>query len=291
MEARSIYPHATEEFPLLQVNNRYCSGTLALQGAQILSFKPRDRADLLWVSPRAVFENGQTLRGGIPVCLPWFGVNRRDPDKPRHGLARTIRWALEQAITNDSGETRLKLALRQFAQTPHPLFEHCFEATLTITFSAALVIQLQVKNCSELPMPLSWALHSYHPVSRLDKVFVTGLDQVEYLDNTRELERFTQSGDPRFDGEFDRVYLGVGKQQVIRGEPEIHISADNAPSAIVWNPGARLAANMADLGEENYQAFICLERGAAFDDEQIIESGGVMRATVTIAPAAGQSSR
>lgn len=286
--ASDLYPQARAQeggqLQLLRVSNPSCTAVLALQGAQVLSFQPRQHRDLLWLSPNASLRTGSAIRGGIPLCLPWFGVNQRDPDKPRHGIARLSRWTLEHAGNDTRDNTKLKLSLRQYGETPHPQFDYAFEAVLEASFGKELKLELSVSNRSNASMPLSWALHSYHPVSLLDKVTITGLQQSDYLDNTRGLERFTQRQQPRFNGEFDRVYLDVGKQQKIISQPGICVSADNAPSAIVWNPGADLAASMADLGTNMHRQFICLERGAAFDNEQTLAPGATLHAHVTIAP-------
>lgn len=283
--AASLYPNAADDFQLLLVENPHCSAIIALQGAQLLSFSPAGGRDLLWLSPNATLETGKAVRGGIPLCLPWFGVNQRNPGKPKHGFARTSRWQLEEAIAEDDESTTLLLGLRQFSQSPHPLFEFAFEASLELRCSDALALTLKIKNCSHGTMPLSWALHSYHPVDDLAATAVSGLDGTRYLDNTRGLAPDQQHGDVTFAGELDRVYLAVGREQTIQGSPAIRVRGDNAPSAIVWNPGAELAAGMGDLGPDMHLEYICLERGAAFDDEQSLAPGEAMCATVVISAA------
>lgn len=283
--AASLFAAAAEDFQLLVVDNPRGKAVVALQGAQLLSYIPSGGRDLLWLSPNATLETGKAVRGGIPLCLPWFGVNQREPGKPKHGFARTSRWQLEEAITEEDGSTTLLLGLRQFNLTPHPLFGYAFEASLEIHCGSALQLRLAVKNCSNETLPLSWALHSYHPVDDLAGTAVSGLDGKTYLDNTRELVAARQQGDVTFNGELDRVYLDVDRQQTILGSPCIKVSGDNAPSAIVWNPGPELAASMADLGPGRHRDYLCLERGAAFDDEQSLAAGETMRATVVIAAA------
>jgi glucose-6-phosphate 1-epimerase len=289
VEANTIYRQAETGFKLLKINNSNCNALVSLHGAQILSFIPHRQPDLLWVSPNAHIRTGTAIRGGIPVCLPWFGVNRQDPHKPKHGFARTSRWTLERASTDAAGVTGLRLGLREFGQQPQPLFDYRFEAELDIRFGQTLEILLTVKNCADTPMPLSWALHSYHPVHNLATTTITGLEQTEYLDNTCQLARRKQLGNPEFRAEIDRVYLNVGREQVIVGEPPIRVAGINAPSAIVWNPGPDLSAAMEDLGNDMHLQFICLERGAAFDDEQMLLPGETLQASVTISTAADQA--
>jgi glucose-6-phosphate 1-epimerase len=290
VDAGAVFPHVSGPTSLdgllLQVHNSHCRGALALQGAQVLRYQPAQCSDLLWLSPNAMVQSGTAIRGGIPVCLPWFGINQRDPGKPKHGFARLCRWTLERAYRNDQGGTCVSLALRDYAERAHPLFDYPFEAQLQLTFGRALVLELAITNTATSPMPLSWALHSYHPVADLERVTVTGLQQGVYLDNTRQLERVVQQANPRFGDELDRVYLNVAREQIIVNEPAISIRGDQAPTAIVWNPGPVLAASMVDLGPNLHRQFICVERGAAFDNEQMLAPGDKMRSCVTIQHAA-----
>lgn len=287
--AAAAYPVADanpgSELQLLQIENAICTAMLSLQGAQVLSYTPQGQSDLLWLSPAAALSQGAAIRGGIPICLPWFGVNQQDLQKPKHGFARLTRWSLERATVDGGGVTHIVLAMDQFRDTPHELFPYPFVARLRLAFGSSLQLELQVQSHADTSMPLSWALHSYHPVKDLATVTISGLAGCEYLDNTEALSRFRQEGDPRFQGEFDRVYLDVGREQIIVTEPALSISAQHAPSAIVWNPGEKLAAAMPDLGIGRHREFICLERGAAFDNALQLEPGESMNAVVTIAMA------
>lgn len=267
--------------PLLQIRNRHCDALVALQGAQVLSFTPRGGDDLLWLSPNAVFAAGQAIRGGIPVCLPWFGVNRENPDKPKHGFVRNRPWRLSAADTDDDGITRLTLSYSYQGDEPE-LFTHPFSATLTLLFGPRLTLMLTVHNHDHHPMPLSWAWHSYFPVADLDSVAVCGLDACDYLDNTQGLSRQHQHGAVRFHGEVDRVYESVQAAQQIAGNPAIQLLGRECDTAIVWNPGAENSAQMGDLGAEVYRDFICVERGMAFANAQSVAPGEAISATLEI---------
>ena len=52
---------------------------VAEQGAQILSYRLGDAPPLIWLSEEASFTKGQSVRGGVPVCWPWFGDLARNP--------------------------------------------------------------------------------------------------------------------------------------------------------------------------------------------------------------------
>jgi len=277
----AVYPncrHVDGGLPLYIIENPLGRMVICEQGAQVLSFIPAGKKDLLWLSPLAEFKLTKPVRGGIPVCLPWFGVNQRDKQKPSHGFARNVNWQLANIEDADDPQqgacTRIEFVLEQFQQQPHSLFPYPFSARLTFLMSNSLSVHLQLTNTGSESLPLTWALHSYHPVASITSTRVTGLDNCEYLDNTCGLARKQQSGDVVFNGELDRAYINAGnKQSIISASPDntsIAIEASGCSSAVVWNPGLEKAAAMQDMGAENYQKFVCVERGNVFDNEVML---------------------
>lgn len=273
--------------PLLQISNQCCDAVIALQGAHLLEFSRKDRTHLLWLSPNALFAKGKAIRGGIPVCLPWFGVNRQDPSKPKHGFVRNQDWQLTAIHERDPETTELVFGYTA-NKADLKLFPHAFSAQLTLRLSQQIDIQLEVSNHSDSDAEISWALHSYHPVDNLTHVRVTGLAGLNYLDNLQGLKPVQQDGDIRFHGEVDRVYESVPATQQIIDTQHLTISGENCPTAIVWNPGAENAAAMTDVGEEIHQQFICVERGAAFANSWILGSGESRSARLQIAESTSQ---
>jgi D-hexose-6-phosphate mutarotase len=289
----AVYPncrHVDGGLPLYIIENPLGRMVICEQGAQVLSFIPAGKKDLLWLSPLAEFKLTKPVRGGIPVCLPWFGVNQRDKQKPSHGFARNVNWQLANIEDADDPQqgacTRIEFVLEQFQQQPHSLFPYPFSARLTFLMSDSLSVHLQLTNTGSESLPLTWALHSYHPVASITSTRVTGLDNCEYLDNTCGLARKQQSGDVVFNGELDRAYINAGnKQSIISASPDntsIAIEASGCSSAVVWNPGLEKAAAMQDMGAENYQKFVCVERGNVFDNEVMLLPNKTHRASLHI---------
>ncbi|HAB55992.1 MAG TPA: D-hexose-6-phosphate mutarotase [Cellvibrionales bacterium] len=289
----AVYPncrHVDGGLPLYIIENPLGRMVICEQGAQVLSFIPAGKKDLLWLSPLAEFKLTKPVRGGIPVCLPWFGVNQRDKQKPSHGFARNVNWQLANIEDADDPQqgacTRIEFVLEQFQQQPHSLFPYPFSARLTFLMSDSLSVYLQLTNTGSESLPLTWALHSYHPVASITSTRVTGLDNCEYLDNTCGLARKQQSGDVVFNGELDRAYINAGnKQSIISASPDntsIAIEASGCSSAVVWNPGLEKAAAMQDMGAENYQKFVCVERGNVFDNEVMLLPNKTHRASLHI---------
>ncbi|WP_439135407.1 D-hexose-6-phosphate mutarotase [Pseudomaricurvus sp.] len=290
-DSQTVFPTCQNEdaLPILLVKNAFCSASVAFQGAQLLTHQTHSDSDLVWLSPKAIFKTGKAIRGGIPLCLPWFGPHSSDPDKPQHGFARNRLWTLVQAQATDTGTTKLTWEL---THSGGALFEGCFRASLTMTLGSHIELTLNVTNTGADSFPLSWALHSYHPVADVKTAHVTGLDQIEFLDNTdlqdsesypMRKRRKTQSGNVQFAGEVDRVYVSAPKkQQLISSQRCLTINADNCHSAIVWNPGELLAANMADVGADYYREFVCLERGNTADNTLQLSPGETHTASLCI---------
>lgn len=269
--SRDLYPNAKGEgLPLLRLQTPLCRAVISLQGAHLLEWQANGGAPLLWLSPNCNFTPGTALRGGVPICLPWFGPNRQDPKKPKHGFARNRDWRLHSADLRPDGHCELVF---EFSSQANELFDYSFAARLRMVLAESATLELTVTNTDTRDFPCSWALHSYHPVSSLDEVQVVGLAGRHYLDNLSNYAVKHQTGEVSFSGEVDRVFPGVENELYIRGTPTIAITHGHCPSVIVWNPGAANAANIADIGAGQEQHYICVERGAVLDEEWTLAAG------------------
>lgn len=265
------YPNsAGTGLPLLRLHTPLCSATVALQGAQLLDFECEQGEPLLWVSPRCNFSAGTALRGGIPICLPWFGPHPSDSKKPKHGFARNQPWQLDRALMLSNGSAELTFT---FASPANALFEFDFTAQLTMILGKTAKLAITVTNTDSKAFACSWVLHSYHKVSSLDKVRVKGLAGKTYLDNLESHTEKYQPDDVHFSGEVDRIFPGVENELTIETSPRIAIKHGGCPSVVVWNPGAELAAKMADVGAGNEQHYICVERGAVLQEQWHLTAG------------------
>lgn len=251
------------QLDVLLLEHALFTAEIALQGAQILSFTPQGQSNWLWLSPLASFESNKAIRGGIPICLPWFGVNTLNPEKPKHGFARNSLWQLTELKENSEG----CCIHFTFNYDGHEtsLYEHAFCANLSVSLSHEIHVQLEIGNLSDRDMPLSFAFHSYFAIDDLNSVEVLGLEQKKYLDNTEGLVEKLQQQALSFEGEVDRVYENIDSIQTIKQNQRFNIAANHCPSCIVWNPGSTLADNITDI-QEYFNDFICVERGAAFSD-------------------------
>lgn len=265
------YPDAAGSgLPLLVVETPRCSAVISLQGAHLLEFKAAEGDALLWLSPNCDFTPGVALRGGVPLCLPWFGVNQTDPTKPKHGFARNKFWELSAAHLLGDGSVELEFL---FLSDANDLFPHDFSAELRMTLGSSAKLELTINNTDNDDFTCSWAMHNYHRVSSLATVQVTGLAERTYLDNFENHAEKHQSGEVNFPGPVDRVYPAIDNPVIIETSPRIQITHHNCPSVIVWNPGKEVAAKIADIGEGQEQFYICVERGAVLAEQWHLTAG------------------
>lgn len=269
--SKEIYPDSVGSgLPLLVVETTLCSAVISLQGAHLLEFKTVQGDPLLWVSPNCDFSPGTALRGGVPLCLPWFGVNQGDPTKPKHGFARNQFWELSEAHLQSDGSVELDFLFQSDANN---LFGYDFSAEIRMILGTSAKIELTINNTDTEDFACSWAMHNYHRVSSLTDVQVQGLSGRNYFDNFENYAEKHQSGDLVFPGPVDRVYPAIDNPVSIQGSPSIEITHHNCPSVVTWNPGTEAAGKIADIGTGNEQFYICVERGAVLGEQWYLAAG------------------
>lgn len=271
------YPHG-EDFPILRIESPLCSGTVSLYGGHVLEWAPKGAKPVLFTSPKMAFKQGKALRGGIPVCWPWFGKNTEDPALPSHGVARTALWQLAKQEEDEDGTIRLLLALP-------PAAELMPSAALAIEMGRTLTLSLMTLDVPR-SMPFSAALHTYFAVSNYEKVAVTGLEEcafTEFADDPQD-----HAEDPLIPaGHIDRIYCPVDEHSEITiHDPawgrSIRITRAGSGSAVVWNPGAKLAEGMGDLGAGNERGFLCVETTAVPAENIMLRCGDTHELTMHV---------
>lgn len=245
-------------------------------GATVLGFKPAEGPELLWVSPKARFEVGAAIRGGIPVCWPWF-ANEGGP--PAHGVARTRLWSVA-AARSDADATELVFALEDDAST-RAVWPHRFRFLLTVRVGDALTVSLSHENLDAAAVRCTGALHAYFAVSDARRSSVTGLEG-PFFDKVAGVAG-TQVGPARFDGETDRVFAcGPGALTLRDGERAVRLTRGGSRTAVLWNPGPAKAAAMDDL--RTAEGFVCVEAANAGSDAVTIPPGGTHSLSLSIEP-------
>jgi glucose-6-phosphate 1-epimerase len=273
--ARSGWRRGTESgLEVVELDAAGARCRIALHGAQVLGFAPRGGgADWLWVSPRARFAAGTALRGGTPICFPWFGPHPTDRGLPAHGFARTRIWRLGGVDELPDGRMRAAFELTPDGAPAAP-FPHAFRARHTVTAGDGLELAFEVANEGDAPFAFEVALHTYFAVSDVAAIAIEGLGGRAYVDRVAGGERRRQDDGPlRIEGEVDRTYDGGGPVTLVDRAP-LRIDTDGAASTVVWNPGPRKAATLGDVDPDGFRRFVC------------IESGNVGAGRITVAPGA-----
>ena len=242
--------------PMLVVENSQGRAVIALQGAHLMAFQPVGEREMFWISPKCVLEAGKPIRGGIPLCLPWFGPGV-DGSMP-HGFARLMDWNLVAAEILVDGATRLVLELTGDASV-HPHWPYAFSFQLEVVVGSKLTLSLAVENRSAQEAPLAFAFHTYFAVPDVAEVQVSGLEGVTFIDKMDGMTRKEQQGAVEISAVTDRIYLDVPAVQTLKSAAgDVKIESD-ASCAVVWNAWTN-DKNIADLGEGNHVGYICVER-------------------------------
>ncbi len=271
----SPYWHFSEShagFPLVHLTANNAQATLSVYGAQVLSYRPTGQDDVLWLSDEARFLAGKSIRGGIPICWPWFGPHPTDSDKPAHGFVRNRSWQLE-ALARDNNVTRVRLTLDAFDPA---LFPQALSACLEICVGDQLSVSLTTINNSAQNATISSALHSYFAVSDISDIAITGLEDKPFRDAVNHDQACVQRGPIRFNGELDRVYQNVDQPICIHDpglDRVIHILGRGSNSAVVWNPWIEKSERLGDMGEDGYRSMVCVETANADEDRRILKPG------------------
>ncbi len=250
---------------VIVVSTPAASADIALQGAQLLSWTPTGNHDVLWCAPLPPANTGKAIRGGVPICWPWFGPHATDATQPQHGLVRTINWTLAETRATDAG-THIVLT--------HDAFGCALR--LDVEIGTRLSITLSTTNTSTASVTLTEALHPYFRVAAVGDVAIHGLDGLIYRDNTDGMREKQQVGTVRTGQEMIAVFPAAPNVAEIEDpglKRRIRITRTGGRSTVVWHPGASVST-FKDIPPEMANTFVC------------VESGNVAPNAVTIAPGA-----
>lgn len=263
---------ALNGFNYIEIENKSASAKVALQGGHLFHYQQHDRKPLLWISNQSFFETAKAIRGGIPICWPWFGKHSTDSTLPQHGFARTSPFELLEINEPDKNTTEIILQLQSSAESL-ALWPYQFKVLLRITIGSTLTVALTTINCDVQTFTISSALHSYFAVSDIDNVSVQGLDDREYWDALTD-ENKIQKGEIHISEEVDRVYQKVEEPLMVHDvNRTIHIETAGSSSTVVWNPWKDKSMRMADMENNAYKTMLCIETANALEDARDLAPG------------------
>jgi glucose-6-phosphate 1-epimerase len=265
-----ISQSALNELPVLRITNDRASATISLQGAQVLEYTPVNGDNLLFTAQGEPFKQGQAIRGGIPICWPWFGKHPTLADAPMHGLARELAWQYRVVADTD---TRTDLLFWLDCDGQHPAFPYQARAELLVSIGSSLVVSLTTLNLGSEPFQLSQALHTYFACRDHRQVRITGLAERPYLDKlTGNSGHFPYAFS--FDREIDWVVSDLGQPLLLRGlgQKAIQMTRLGSRSVVVWNPASEKSQTLSHFLPDEYQRMFCVEASNALEDCRLINS-------------------
>ncbi|KAG0482453.1 hypothetical protein HPP92_010537 [Vanilla planifolia] len=246
------------------------SAEVYLYGGHVTSWKNDIGEELLFMSSKAIFKPPKAIRGGIPICFPQFSNHG---NLEQHGFARNRFWSIDPDPppfpTANLNKAYVDLILRP-SEEDNKTWPHSYEFRLRVTLGPAgdlmLTSRIRNTNTDGKPFSFTFAYHTYFTVSDISEVRIEGLETMDYLDNLRGKERFTEQGDAiTFESEVDKIYLSTPNKIAILDHEKKRtyvLRKDGLPDAVVWNPWDKKAKAIADLGDEDYKHMLCVEAAA-----------------------------
>jgi glucose-6-phosphate 1-epimerase len=269
--------------PRVRITSSLAEGEMYLHGAHVTSWKPARADEVLFLSTKSRWEDGQAIRGGIPICFPWFRAKVSDPQAPAHGFVRTKAWQLSSIVENGSG-----VAVSMFTESDERTqrwWPGEFRLVHRATFGFVLSLELVCTNTGTTPLRFEEALHTYNRVADVQNVRLQGLDTVRFLDNIDSNRERTQRGDVAIVSQTDNAYLNT-QNEVDLLDPGMHrqirLRKANSSTTVVWNPWREGAKGMRDLGDGEWSQFFCVEASNILDGAINLSPGQEHRMTAVL---------
>ena len=269
--------------PRVQITSSRCEAEMYLHGAHVTSWKPAGSDEVLFLSAKSQWTDGQAIRGGIPICFPWFRAKANDPQAPAHGFVRTKAWQLESILEED--DAVVVSMVTESDEHTRRWWPGDFRLVHRATFGSQLELELVCANTGTTPLRFEEALHTYNHVADVQHVRVLGLDTVRFLDNTDSNKEKVQRGDLAISSQTDSAYLNTSVT-VELSDPKmrrrIRLAKANSLTTVVWNPWREKASEMRDLGEDQWTNFLCIEASNILDTAVDLAPGQEHRMTAVL---------
>ncbi len=262
---------------IAEISNDQATASLCLQGAHLMTWQPKSQAlPVVWLSRDAKLVAGKSIRGGVPVCWPWFGAHATESSFPGHGFARTVPWQVIASAADPDGATRLNLRLVESEKTKAQ-WPHSCNLDLTVIVGETLRMEMSTENTGTEDFVIGEALHTYLQISDIGTVSVAGLEGCDYWDKVGGSTMRKQDGAITFSGEADRVYINTSSECVIHDDKlkrRIHITKSGSQATVVWTPWEEKANKMGDMGQpDGWREMVCVESVNAIENVVKVASG------------------
>ncbi len=261
-----------DELEYLDIKHPKFSAKILLQGAQIIEFKHTQKGDFLWLSEKAQYKKECSVRGGIPICWPWFGNAEFNPEAVKtlisnntaaHGFARQLPWELH-TLSESAHGLSIILKLQHSPDTLN-IWPVEFDLTCRFDLTDELSVTLETTNLSNNKISFSQALHTYLPTDDIKKTRILGANNTLYIDALDGWQEKKQCSAITFNQEVDRIYMGKHNYQVFNSGYNFELNSNSA-SSIVWNPWIEKSKRLPQFENDAYKSMLCIESANVLDD-------------------------
>lgn len=259
----------------ISVYNKFAEAEISLYGAHITRFVPHGTFDVLWLGQESSFEYGKPIRGGIPICFPWFGPHPENQELPLHGFVRIMNWDVVETGSLPGGESKIVLKFSSSDETMTKwLYE--FEAFLTVVVGKQLDVSFSVANMGKEKFRYTSALHTYLNVSEISNVAIEGLQGTPYYQPSDDRLRLQEENFLVIDQETNRRYIETSNDCAVHDAAfsrKIVVAKSGSNSTVVWNPWSEVSKGIPDLADDDYQTFVCVETANIYNDQVCVYPG------------------
>lgn len=279
-----FFRHTAAGFPCVRLTCAFGTAEISLYGAHLLNWTPTGAKPVIFMSKDAIFFPGKAIRGGIPICWPWFGACKENPANPAHGFARISFWNLYNVANYPDGRKEASFILKSDEQTKK-YWNHDFEAILTVTIGWELTIKLTITNTGKELLNYTEALHTYFNVGDASQTRLHGLENTTYLDATDAFTPKSETDSFVIDGKFDRVYqehIAPVEIEDVANNRTLLVTKKGSLTTVVWNPGEQDAKSMKDFGDEEFRNMVCVEAANAWGSQICLLPGETHTTSQTI---------
>jgi len=259
------------------------SGEVILNGAHIVSWAPTGHLPVLWMSDDSRYVEGKPIRGGIPICFPWFNRLAEHPDAPQHGFARIQTWALDE-VNEEGGRLQAEFSLTDTELSRASIWPYEFAARYAVTLGEELDLVLEVQNRGDVDFNFEAALHTYLAVGDVRVARVRGLTGLDFYNH--DSSRARESIPVQILDGVSRRYPAATSATIDdpTNRRSIHVASEGATGAVLWNPGPVMAAAIPDFADTGWRGMLCFESCNIGDASVRLEPGAThrMRTTVSV---------
>jgi len=267
--------------PIIRIKSSKATALISLHAGQVLSFQPKGETDdMMFLSSKAYYQDGKAIKGGTPICWPWFGADPEGKGRPGHGFVRNRSWNVIATEALSNGDIKVTLGLDDTPET-QAIWPKAFSLRQEIVVSDTLTLTLITRNTGKEKFSITQALHTYFKIGDIAQVKVLGLEGCDYIDKVGGgSAQKQQSGAVIIESEVDRIYLNVGNVLTIDDNVlsrRIQITSQGSKTAVVWNPWEKISKEMADLEDDDFKRLLCVETTNAASDVVEVAPGGECR--------------